>query len=159
MAYIDYTTQKNALLSQLATIEKAERAQAEAQLKRANELALAELKLKKAQDNLVAFNKRLAAANAAVSSAALELKLLKEAVPQQGFLTAFYSAPAISDEHLRKAKNAAAKKKEYHECAELRSWIKEQGHQPLNTPGGPIGPLRKQKAAILATFNAGVGST
>ena len=60
---------------------------------------------------------------------------------------------------IEKAKNAAAKKKEYHECAELRSWIKEQGHQPLNTPGGPIGPLRKQKAAILATFNAGVGST
>lgn len=82
MAYIDYSTQKNALLSQLAAIEKAERAQAEAQLKRANELALAELNLKKAQDNLVAFNKGLAAANAAVSSAALQLKLLKEAVPQ-----------------------------------------------------------------------------
>jgi len=147
MAYIDYTAQKNALLSQLGAIEKAERSQLEAQLKRAKELALAELKLKEAQDNLVAFNKGLAAVVTAVSNAALELKLLKDSGP--------LSTPVNPDkESLRKFKEKLAHKNLYQEAKELCKWIVAHGHTPVNKACGAVTPLRKQKDAILAAMDA-----
>jgi hypothetical protein len=43
----------------------------------------------------------------------------------------------------------------YKEAADLRVWIREQGHMPINGPGGGVCVLRKQRDAILATLAAG----